>query len=381
MPLDTGVTPQGYSGATAISMVQNYADEFTYPNVATILGFLNKGAEEVCRLVGGPKLWAGYTTVNNQTNILFNDDVQDIISGNFSMGSASLSNVTASTTPGSASPLAQGALVYPIDFLPQKTFMDAAAGFPAVGFGPPQAAFTYQDMGTSPNNPLPIPLQPQLALITGTNTSTATVYVGMTYVNSFGETPISPIASMALMAADQILVASPQSWSNANGYNVYASLSSTGPYLLQNGATPVTIGNTFTIASPPVTGTAAPPTANTAIGSGTGGALAVQLYPAAMLGQVNIYYRARPLLWADTTNNSWTNLDTMAQEAVVLFALSRVLAARQRKDEWQSGGWSDEYKSMIESLKESMNRRTVPASGQVRDVTNRSFPSAPFWLR
>jgi hypothetical protein len=100
-----------------------------------------------------------------------------------------------------------------------------------------------------------------------------------------------------------------------------------------------------------------------------------------MLGQVNIYYRARPLLWADTTANSWTNLDTMAQEAVILFALNRVLAARQRKDEWKSGGWAEEYATMIESLKESMNRRTVPASGQVRDVRDRAYPSAPFWLR
>jgi hypothetical protein len=381
--LDTGNTPQGYSGASAIAMVQALTNEPTLPTQAQVLLFLNKGVEEVVRQVGGIRLWAGYTTVNNQTNVLFNDDVMDIISANFSMGSASYSNLTATTTPGSASPLAQGALVYPIDLLEQKAFMDAAAGFPAVGFGPPQAGFIYQDQGASPNNPLPAPLIPQLSEVSGTSTGVE-VYVVITYLNANGETTVSPTANYTpTSTAYQTVVASPQSWSNATTYNVYASTSSSGPFYLQsttaNGG-PVTIGNTFTLPGTLLATGTTPPTTNTAIGSGTGGALAMQLYPAAMLGQINIYYRARPQLWADTTSNSWTNLDTMAQEAVVLFAVGRVLATRQRMDEWKSI-WEPMYKGTIEDLKEAMNRRTTPKSGQVRDITNRSFPSSPFWLR
>jgi hypothetical protein len=65
---------------------------------------------------------------------------------------------------------------------------------------------------------------------------------------------------------------------------------------------------------------------------------------------------------------------------VVLFAVGRVLATRQRMDEWKSI-WEPMYKGTIEDLKEAMNRRTIPKSGQVRDVRDRAYPSSPFWLR
>jgi hypothetical protein len=390
-------TPQGLSGAAAIALVQAYANEPTYPLPATTLSFLNRGVEEVVRRVGGIRLWGAYPTVNNQTFVQLNDDVLDIVSANFSMGSANAANT------GSASPLAQGALVYPMEPLEQAGFMDAAAGFPAVGFGPPQAYFIYQDQGLGPTSTLPIPPQAQLGAVAG-NSDANPVYVVLTYVNASGETPGSPVASYTPLSTAYVTqVQSPPGVSNAGGYNVYASENPNGPYFLQNGSTPVALGTPFTLPSPlvlaAVLGTqtgfaigtqggaeiglnpevATPPTTNTATGSGTGGAMFMQLYPAAMVGQVNIYYRARPQLWADTTANSWTNFDTSGQEAAVIFAVMRVLAARGRAAEAKEI-WRPEFESLIGDLKESLGRRTTPKSGRVRDVANRSFPSAPFWL-
>lgn len=369
MPLDTGVVPTGYSGSTAVAAVQNYSNETTYPSTAVILTFLNKGVEEVVRLIGGIRLWAGYFTNNNQTTVSLNNDVQDIISANFSMGSANASS------NGSSSPFAQGALVYPMMQLDQAAFMDAAAGFPAVGFGPPQAYFVYQDQGSSPAQTLPVPPQVQLAVVAGTSTGTL-IEVGQTYVNANGETTLGAVADITPTKAQQAQAISPPSNQNATGYNTYAGVKG-GPYFLQN-ASPVAIGTPFTLPNP-ILAVTSPPVTNTATGAGTGGSLSMQLYPAAMIGQVNIYYRARPLLWADTTANSWTNLDTSVQEAAVVWATMRVLLNRQRAVEVKEI-WRPEFDAMIADMRESINRRTVPKSGQVRDTANRSFPSSPFWL-
>ena len=361
-------TPQGESGATAIARVRAYANEPTLPVDAVMLTFLNKGLEEVVRRVGGIKLYGSYPTVTNQTTIILNDDVQDIVSANFSQGNANAANT------GSASPFAQGALVYPMFARSQAAFYDDAAGFPAVGFGPPQEYFIYSDYGTGPSQTLPAPLQAQLGIVTGTSNG-VTVEVGLTYVNPSGETTIGTVADQAISTVQQAQVLSPQAVSNASGYNVYAGAVG-GPYHLQS-ASPIALGVPFTIPYPLLTVTI-PPVTNTAIGAGTGGALSMQLYPAAIVGQVNIEYRARPLLWADNTSTSWTNLDTSIQEAAILFALSRVLAFRGRMDEWKSI-WKDEYEAMCQDLKESIGRRTRPRSGQVRDVRNRSYPSAGFF--
>jgi hypothetical protein len=215
-----------------------------------------------------------------------------------------------------------------------------------------------------------------LALIAGT-ASNATVEVGITYTNPNGETTLSTVADVTTTPTEQGQVQFPPGQSNASGYNVYAGAVG-GPYYLQN-TSPVAMGNPYTIPYPLVTATATPPSTNTAIGAGTGGALLMQLYPAAMIGQVNIYYRARPLLYADTTANSWTNLDTSAQEAAVIYAVMRVLQYRGRSAEAKDI-WAPQYKELTEDLKESLNRRTIPKSGVVRDVANRSFPSAPWWI-
>ena len=98
-----------------------------------------------------------------------------------------------------------------------------------------------------------------------------------------------------------------------------------------------------------------------------------------MIGQLNIYYRGRPQLWADTTINSSTNLDTQAQEAVILWTCCRVLEAVQRGDE-SKDIFGPQYDARIEKLKDSIARRSVPKSGVVRDVRALSYPSTPWWL-
>lgn len=102
----------------------------------------------------------------------------------------------------------------------------------------------------------------------------------------------------------------------------------------------------------------------------------IQLYPPAMLGQLNVYYRGRPTVWADTSVNSFTNLDTMAQEAVILWTCCRMLEAVQRSDE-SKDIFGPQYDARIEKLRDSMARRSVPKSAMVTDVRSYSYP--PGW--
>ena len=369
--MPTGTTPQGYNAASAIAAVQNYSNETTYPAASVILGFLNKGLEEVVRMVGGIKLWAGYPTVQNQTTVQLNDDIQDIESANFSYGSNSTNNT------GSASPFTVGAMVNPLEQLD----LEAAAGFPNVGFGPPRIFFTYQDFGTAPTQTLAVPPQSVMSQIAGTATS-GTVEACVSYVNPSGETTVGPVSDQAITATEQAQMQSPPANQNANGYNIYAGAVG-GPYYKQN-STPIALGTPFTIPYPLLAVTAVPGS-NTATGAGTGGSLYMQLYPNAMVGQVNVYYRARPLLFADTTASSWTNLDTSVQEAAVVWATIRVLFNRQRADEarsvWMPMLMGPDLKGesgMIGDLRESVARRTVAKSGQVRDVRS-GMGATPFW--
>lgn len=365
-------TPAGLSGSAAIALVQTYANEPNLPSAAAILTILNRAVEEVERRIGGIFLWAPYPTAALQTFVQLNSDIQYIESANFSSGATNTAGFVSNS-----SPLAQGSLVYPMFQLEQGSFMDAAAGFPAVGFGPPQAFFIYTDQGYAPSTTLPQPAAPVYAINTGVSTVTS-VQAVVTYVNPNGETVPSPASSQAITTKQQAVVLSPQGVSNASGYNVYV-YDGISAYWLQN-STPIALGTPYTVPSTPLTSGTNPPGSNTATGSGQGGALFMQLYPAAMIGQVNVYYRARPTLWASATSGTdFTNLDSQAQEAVVLYTVMRVLNARGRSQEAASI-WKPEYEGMIESLKETIKLRTRPRSGRVRDVANRSFPSAPWWM-
>jgi hypothetical protein len=364
--------PQGYSGSTAIAMVQRNCDEYTYPTTTDILAFLNAGLEQVERLLNGIFAWSVYPTVAMQTYIQLNDDIQYIESCNFSSGA---NNANGFIT--SSSPLAAGSLVYPMFQLEQGSFNDAAAGFPAVGFGPPQAYFIYSDQGYAPTTTLPAPSAPTLTTTSGTSTVAETVYVENTYVNANGETTPSPDSSQAVTTAQQVVNISPSGVSNATGYNTYAALTANGTYHLQNTSGPTALGTPYTLPSTILTSGTAAPSSNTATGAGAGGAMFMQLYPAAMIGQVNVYARVRPQLWADATTSSWTNLDTSLQEAVILWATYRVLRNRSRYDDAKE--WLADFNAAIESMKESAMRRTRPKSGSVRDVVGRAYPNGPWW--
>lgn len=364
-------------GALAVSDVRDNCDEPTLPLDATILRFLNRGIEEVERRLGGIFLTAPYPTVALQTYVQLNNDVQYIESLSWSSGAVNTSGYITSS-----SPLSQGSLVYPVTLMEQGSFMDFAAGFPALGYGPPNKALIYTDQGYAPTTTLPAPAAPVCALQTGTSTKTSLV-IKLTYVNAAGETIPGSTTTQALALTQQAVVLSPQGISNATGYNVYV-YDGSSTYWLQN-TSPVALGTPYTIPTTPLTSGTAAPSSNTATGSGQGGSQFLQLFPPAMIGQLNIYYRARPQLWADATSTSWTNLDTSMQEAVVVWATYRTLRNRSRYDDandyLRDFQGADGESGMIGSLKQDIMRRTRPKSSVVRDVTGLGLSGAPLWLR
>lgn len=107
------------------------------------------------------------------------------------------------------------------------------------------------------------PATPSLtASATGGSLATGMAYVKITYVSVAGETTPSAEASVSVTGpTGSVSVPSPVLVAGATGYNVYAA-SATGAEVLQN-AEPVAIGTAYTITTY-VTGTAVPPTANTA---------------------------------------------------------------------------------------------------------------------
>lgn len=348
--------PAGYSGQSAITQIRLRTNENSLPTDANILTFLNAGIEQVEGRVGGIRLYSTFPTTAGMTTVTLTPDVQDIITASWSTGD----------------PTRPGSIVYPMEQREQAMFMDTAAGFPAVGFGPPQAYFLYQDFGTGPTGVLPAPSARQVT-VTGGTSAGYTTFVATTLLNPSGETTISPPQELVVLPTQVGQVASPIPYANATGYNVYAGASINGPFYLQN-ATPGVPGDAgFTLPSTLLTTTPAPST-NTATYI-SGGSISMQLYPAAMVGQVNLYYRARPMLWADATVNSNTNLDTLAQEAVILWTVCRVLENRQRGNEVPP--FNAQLTEVLQVIQEKMQKRSAPKSGRVRDVTGRSFPTTP----
>jgi hypothetical protein len=238
-------TPTGYLTLDIIAQVRLRANEPNLPVNSDLLKLLNAGVQEIERRLGGIRLWGIYQTQAGQTVQALTSDIQEIIDASWSTGP----------------PMAQGALVYPLQLMNQASFMDFAAGFPAVGFGPPTALFIYRD---------------------------------------------------------------------------------------------------------------------------SGGTMEVQMYPAAMIGQLNIYYKARPIFWTlnpDGTNGTASNLDPAMQEAVVLWTVCRVLENRGRGEEGRTI-FQPQLTDIIDSMLATVAKRSQPKSGQVRDVVSRGYPSFPWsWGR
>lgn len=350
-------------------MVRSRTNEPTIPDDSDVLNFLNAGVEQVQGLVGAVRLWGVFPTVAMQTVVPLTSDIQDIISCNFSTGD----------------PTGMGSLVYPMQQLEQASFMDAAAGYPALGFGPPQAYLIFQDYGTGTAGFLSPPYTCPVTTTAGAATD-LDIWVATTYVNPAGETTISTPVQCVLTAEQQAQVQPATPSANASGYNVYASTTQGGMFYRQNTDGPLpfvtgSLSNTtptpFVIPGTLLTATPAPST-NTA-SYPSGGVMTMQVYPAAMIGQVNVFYRGRPSLWADTTATSGTNLDTLAQEAVILWTCARVLEARSRSGE-AAQIFKPQFDEKIVQMKTLMQKRTAPKSGQVRDIRNRAYPSSPWWI-
>lgn len=236
------IFPTGYTGASLAAMVSTRTNEFTALTPTQIISLANAGVEQVAAELGAIRLIANYTTTVGQVYVTLDEFIADIYSCNFSTGPIGVSNPPV--------------IVYPMYQLDQAQFMNAAAGFPGVGIGPPQY------------------------------------------------------------------------------------------YLLASDA-----GNVITM----------------------------QLFPPGMAGQVNVYYRGRPQLWADASLTSTSNIDSQTQEAVVLWTCCRVLESVQRGDE-SKDIFQPQFENQIQKLKESIARRSVPKSGQVRDIQSISYPGMPVWF-
>lgn len=360
-------TPRGYSGQSLITMIRNLSDEKTYPSDGTILSFANAAVEQVEEDLAGIRLFKSYPTNTGDNTIYLDQDVTSILDASFSIGSPASGPLGAGAAPPN---------VYPMRVLPPGQFMDYTAGFPSTGTGPPQACQIVQDQGNNPTTTLNVPNAPSLSTAAGTS-SGETDTVAVTLVNVAGETTPSATSTQALQTTQQCAVGSPSGQFNATGYNVYASTDGIN-FFLQN-ATQIALGSSFTIPSPILTNTASPPGANTATGAGAGGALVLQIYPPAVPGFVNLYYLARPQLWADTSGTSYSNLDSSAQELVVIKGIIRTLKARSRGDE--TATWQSEYDALLTRRQSTIAKRTQPRSGTVRDVQYINVPPWPWWLR
>ena len=231
----------GYTTLGLINQIRLRANEPNLPVSTDILSLANDGLNEIEEEVGLLKLVGVYPTVASQTVQALSNDIRDIISCSWSTGPVA----------------AQGSLVYPMFPMEQGAFMDNAAGFPAVGFGPPTNYFIYRD---------------------------------------------------------------------------------------QNGV------------------------------------MEMQLYPAAMVGQLNVYYYGRPSPWTlnGGSNGSASNLDPSGQEAVILWTVARVLENRGRAGE-AAQIWQPQLERKLEKLVTTAKRRTAPKSGQVRDIYTRGYPNQ--WWR
>ncbi len=123
----------------------------------------------------------------------------------------------------------------------------------------------YLNGAVIPSAGISPPSAPVLSRMSGGTLAAATLYAKITYVTASGETPPSAESSLAISANNLLRIASPvpPSPASAIGWNAYVS-TSTGTEVLQNGATPIAMGTAWTEPSSGlVTGSAAPPGANT----------------------------------------------------------------------------------------------------------------------
>jgi hypothetical protein len=106
------------------------------------------------------------------------------------------------------------------------------------------------------------PSAPSLSQVAGGSLAAATLFAKVTLVSPSGETTASSESTLAVAANNLLRIAPPSSDGNATGWNAYVGNAS-GAEVLQN-AIPIALGTAWTEpATGLLTGTAAPPAANT----------------------------------------------------------------------------------------------------------------------
>jgi hypothetical protein len=123
------------------------------------------------------------------------------------------------------------------------------------------------------------------------------------------------------------------------------------------------------------------PTIYAAVGDAAG-ALLLQFYPLASSGALLVHYWKRPTLWTLPTPPlvSYTDLDSLWQEAVILYACAQVCEGRE--DITVGAAYFNRlYDAKIEENELLVKRRArKPGAGSVRDVSD-GESVYPVWMR
>ena len=112
------------------------------------------------------------------------------------------------------------------------------------------------------------------------------------------------------------------------------------------------------------------------IQSDASGVMTLQLYPVIQTaGFINLYYKQRPALFADTTNNSVTNVDSMYQEAMITWACKAVCENRSQFGQ-PVQYFQGLFDKVLEQIKEDQALRQIPGRNRWHDVMGRR---GPYW--
>jgi hypothetical protein len=135
--------------------------------------------------------------------------------------------------------------------------------------------------------------------------------------------------------------------------------------------------NTFMDFSGGLPGTGFGPPLAYMVVSDINGYQTLQLYPPAFAGLINLYYRARPMTYADTTSASTTNMDPQAQELMIYWTCARLCETREKYQIAEV--FQNQFDKNLEESRTIIQRRTAPKSGQVRDVLTVGMQGMPPW--
>jgi hypothetical protein len=107
--------------------------------------------------------------------------------------------------------------------------------------------------------------------------------------------------------------------------------------------------------------------------------MTIQVYPLVSAGYINLYYYQRGMLWDPLVPSSTSNLDSVFQEPVIVWACAQTMHAREMDD--RAAVFMEEYKDALAEAKIiSGKRKRKNQSITVRDVTE-GASVFPVWMR